>query len=83
MEVPATACLLFPFPASYFLSLSSISSPRLLCFPDQAILSQRKMLFHHAKDLKSKMLIKRHIIRIMGFQGYHKLVLVGITDNLT
>ena len=41
------------------------------------------MLFHHAKDLKSKMLIKRHIIRIMGFQGYHKLVLVSITDDLS
>ena len=41
------------------------------------------MLFHHAKNLKSKMLIQGHIIRIMGFQRYHELVLVSITDDLS
>ena len=56
--------------------------PLPLHLPNQTILFQLKVLLQYSENLKPKVFIQRHIIRIMSLQGYHKLVLVSIPDDL-
>ena len=53
-----------------------------LSLPNETVLFQIKMLFQNPKYFESKMLIHGHIIRIVGFQRNHQLMLLGVPDHL-